>query len=54
MIDRQSFKPDEAMVSRIWLWDRIKMEIGTSITITVTAAAWPVRATPPAWICCRA
>ena len=42
------------MVSRIWFWDAMNMAMGTSMTITVTAAAWPVRATPPAWICCSA
>ena len=50
----QSFRPELAMVSRIRLWDRMKMTIGTIMTMTVTAAAWPVRAMPPAWICCRA
>ena len=45
---RQSFRPELAMVSTIWPWERMKIVMGTIMTTTVTAAAWPVRAMPPA------
>ena len=42
------------MVSRIRLWLNTKIRIGTAMMITLAAAPWPVRAIPPAWICCSA
>jgi hypothetical protein len=46
----QSFIPELAMVSRIWLSEKINIAIGTIISTTVTAAPCPVLAIPPPWI----
>jgi len=40
--------PEEAMVSRIRLWLKTKIRIGTDTIITFAAATYPVRAIPPA------